>query len=97
MKVIAYDRYGPPNVLQLKEIPRPSPKAGELLIRVAHGPVGALDSFFGADSFFDESQQFGCVGRLFHHGMCCFGFNFVHQCNGTLPEDDNEDFSLFVS
>ncbi|MGN9910391.1 NAD(P)-dependent alcohol dehydrogenase [Phytohabitans sp. LJ34] len=34
MKAIVYDRYGPPEVLRYADVERPSPKAGEVLVRV---------------------------------------------------------------
>jgi len=34
VKAITYSRYGSPDVLQLKEVPKPEPKADEILIRV---------------------------------------------------------------
>jgi NADPH:quinone reductase-like Zn-dependent oxidoreductase len=34
MKAIVYSRYGPPDVLQLKEVVQPIPKADEVLIRI---------------------------------------------------------------
>ncbi|UCG38419.1 MAG: NAD(P)-dependent alcohol dehydrogenase [bacterium] len=43
MKAIVYTRYGPPDVLQLREVDKPVPGAGEVLIRVRATTVSAGD------------------------------------------------------
>ncbi|HEV2238097.1 MAG TPA: NAD(P)-dependent alcohol dehydrogenase [Ktedonobacterales bacterium] len=43
MKAIIRERYGPPDVLRLAEVPQPLPKAGEVLVRVRAASVNAVD------------------------------------------------------
>lgn len=36
MKVVVYTRYGSPDVLQLKEVEKPVPETGNVVITVSH-------------------------------------------------------------
>ncbi|MGH2692239.1 MAG: NAD(P)-dependent alcohol dehydrogenase [Actinomycetota bacterium] len=44
MRAVVYDRYGPPEVLRLEEVPSPVPKADEVLIKVHAAAVNRTDT-----------------------------------------------------
>ena len=46
MKTIVYEQYGPPEVLQFKELAKPAPAENELLIKVRAASVNPLDWHF---------------------------------------------------
>jgi NADPH:quinone reductase-like Zn-dependent oxidoreductase len=46
MRAVVHDRYGPPEVLRLAEMPRPSPRDDEVLVRVRATTVNRTDCGF---------------------------------------------------
>ncbi len=61
MKAVVYDRYGSPDVLQLREVPKPSPRDDEVLIKVHATTVTSAD--WRARSLRLPSG-FGLLGRV---------------------------------
>ncbi|MEY4930191.1 MAG: hypothetical protein RI909_915 [Bacteroidota bacterium] len=52
MKAIVYTQYGPPEVLHFKEVPKPTPKDNELLIKVYTTTVNRTDCGFRSAEYF---------------------------------------------
>ena len=51
MKTLEFERYGPPEVLEIKEVPVPRPGAGEVLIQIAATAINPSDVKNVAGSF----------------------------------------------
>jgi NADPH:quinone reductase-like Zn-dependent oxidoreductase len=62
MKAVVCTRYGPPEVLQIKEEEKPTPKDSEVLIKIYATALTASDIFIRGCQV---SIQYGCL--LPHH------------------------------
>lgn len=60
MRAAIVDRFGPPEVIGLAEVPTPEPRSGEVLVRVAAAAVTAADSRMRAARF---PSGFGVIAR----------------------------------
>ena len=61
MKAIVFTRYGPPDGLELKEVPKPTPKDDELLIRVRASSINSWDWEFLNGIPFVNRLMFGLL------------------------------------
>ena len=52
MRAVVHDRYGPPEVLHLEDVPRPEPDAGEVLVRIHATTVTRTDTGLRSAEFF---------------------------------------------
>lgn len=51
MRALTYTRYGPPDVVRVRDLPRPEPKPGEVLVRVRASTVNTADWRIRAAAF----------------------------------------------
>ena len=61
MKAIVFTQYGPPDGLELKEVPKPTPKDDELLIRVLASSINSWDWEFLNGTPFVNRLMFGLL------------------------------------
>jgi len=52
MKAVVYTKYGPPEVAVLKEVPKPTPKDNEVLVKVYASTVNRTDAGFRSAEYF---------------------------------------------
>lgn len=73
MKAIVYEQYGPPEVLQLKEVPKASPKPTQVLIKVRAAAVTFGET--KARDFTISPREFWLPGPLWLPARLGFGYS----------------------
>jgi NADPH:quinone reductase-like Zn-dependent oxidoreductase len=93
MKAIVYEKYGPPEVLHLSDVPKPTPKDNELLVKVYATSVNAA-TIWARTGKHPDSKFFTFMTRVF------FGFTkpkkpiIGYELSGEV-ESVGKDVTLF--
>ena len=62
MRAIVSTQYGSPDVLQLKEVPKPTPKANQVLVKVHAASINAADAHaLNGEPFIMRLMGFGLL------------------------------------
>jgi len=108
MKAIVYTQYGSPDVLQLKEVEKPTPKADEVLIKVYAASLNAADWHYlrGAPFLFRLSTGLlkpknmflgaDVAGRIEAVGRNITQFHLGDDVFGDLSESGRGTFAEYV-
>ena len=88
MRAIEVKKTGGPEVLELVEIPRPEPKAGEVLVRIAASGVNFIDTYFREGRYpaqlpFIPGQEAAGVLEELGEGVTGFAVGDHVAWNGT--------------
>lgn len=70
MKAVIHKKYGPPEVVQVREVPRPQPKANEILVKIHASTVNRTDSGFRSAEYF-VSRFWSGLFRPRHQVLGC--------------------------
>jgi NADPH:quinone reductase-like Zn-dependent oxidoreductase len=109
MKAIVFTEYGPPDVLQLKEVEKPTPKEDEVLVKVHAASVNARDwHLMRADPFLvrlmtgllkPKNKMFGSdvAGRVEAVGRNVKQFQPGDEVFGDIGQYGNGAFAEYVS
>jgi NADPH:quinone reductase-like Zn-dependent oxidoreductase len=87
MKAIVYIKYGPPEVLQLKEVETPTPKENEVLVKIHAASLNAADLDFLRGRMqppFSRKPRFKILGSDIAGRIEAIGRNVMHY----QPEDE---------
>jgi NADPH:quinone reductase-like Zn-dependent oxidoreductase len=82
MKAAVHTQYGPPEVVKLMEVPKPTPKDNEVLIKVYASTVNRTDSGFRSAEFFVSRFWSGLIRPKYKTLGCEF--------SGTIEEVGKE-------
>ena len=61
MKAMVFERYGPPDGIKLKEVPKPTPKEDEVLLKVHASSINSWDWEFLNGTPFVNRLMFGVL------------------------------------
>ena len=70
MQAAIHTKYGPPEVVKIMEVPKPTPKSNEVLIKVYTSTVNRTDSGFRSAEYF-VSRFWSGLFRPKHQTLGC--------------------------